>query len=362
MVAGQKLPRAATEDEPAVAPHERLEQRIAEWMGYRPEQVVCCASGTAALHLALEALQLPPGSQVIMPDLTMVACARACKLAGVEPVLVDCHDHLLMDLRDVARKTGYHGVNAGAIMVVHLYGRRQDMDALRCASAVTAPLVIEDLAEAHGVRPHPQTDAACWSFYKNKIVAGYEGGAVAFKNPAHASLARSLRSLGFTDAHDFQHIPRGHNYRMSDPHAEAILTNWNTPVPPPLGRNGKPMIELVHELRRRIEGWYDEHCPAEWKMPPRDVVWVYDVRIPGMTDEMQTVAVRVLQAQGIAARHCFKPMRMLPEFNDRARYGDPGANALAASREVIYLPCNPEWVNRYDCKRAFDVLRRVLGA
>lgn len=79
--------------------YESLEQEFAQWQGLDPRGMVACSSGTAALHLALEALQLPQGSQVIVPDYSMIACPRAVVLADLRPVFVDCDEQLLMDLK-----------------------------------------------------------------------------------------------------------------------------------------------------------------------------------------------------------------------------------------------------------------------
>lgn len=333
-------------------PHVQLEAEWADFAGCRPQQVVACSSGTAALHLALEALQLPQGAEVLLPDLTMVACARAVALAGLTPAFVDCGDDLLVQDWPVDDRTA-------AVMAVHVYGRKADMEAVhrvagrrprrdgacpRAGSQYVA--VVEDLAEAHGVQPHPQTDAACWSVYRNKIVAGQEGGVVCFRDPERARLARSLRSLGFTDAHDFQHVPRGHNYRMSSAHAEAVL----------------PSLRAVHDnlrARRVVEAEYDRHCPVEWRMPRRDVVWVYDLRLPGLDHERQTAVVRALQAAGIAARHCFRPMSRQEEFHRCRLVG--GDNAAKLAREVIYLPAWPGMPFE-DCRGAFDVIRAALDS
>jgi perosamine synthetase len=197
--------------------------------------------------------------------------------------------------------------------------------------------VVEDLAEAHGVKPDPCSFAACWSFYKNKIVAGEEGGAVAFKDKGDADKARQLRSLGFTDAHDFDHVPRGHNYRMSNVHAELILDSLH-------------LVNTNRAERHVIERWHDEAVPAEWKMPPRDEAWVYDVRVPN-----SIAAIKELNANGIMARHAFKPMSQQAEFKtDRV----PGARAWLASREVIYLPIH-QMMSKGDVVKAIRVLSRV---
>lgn len=309
-------------------PFEQLEKEFAEFVGVPPENMVLCSSGTAALHLSLEAFQLPLGISVVMSEFAMIACPRAVTLAGMTPVFVDCGDDLLIDceqvpLSDVSRPA--------AVMAVHIYGRRCNMDRLAHQSTITRYKLIEDLAEAHGIKPHPQTDAACFSFYRNKIIAGEEGGAVAFKNPEHAKLARCLRSMGFTDKHDFSHIPRAHNYRMSNAHANLIL----------------PSLHAYPEnasKRRQVERWYDERIPDNWRMPARDAVWVYDLRIPGMTGDVQDRIVRILKEQGIPARHAFKPCSSQQEYSYSSvgvanRFVSPNAYRLA--NEVLYLPVDP---------------------
>lgn len=84
-------------------PYEQLELRFAEWNELPPEGMVACSSGTAALHLALEAINDKPAGEVIVPDLTMVACPRAVVLADKTPKFVDCNDQLLMELAELER-------------------------------------------------------------------------------------------------------------------------------------------------------------------------------------------------------------------------------------------------------------------
>lgn len=340
-------------------PYRELEVEIAEWAGYTPEQVVVCSSGTAALHLALEAFQLPLGSEVLVPSFTMVACARAVALAGLTPVFVDCDDRLLMNymrVEEALEKDAEQRIRA--MMPVHIYGRKCDVD---CFPQVSDCRIVEDLAEAHGVNPHPETDAACWSFFKNKIVAGEEGGAVAFREVRHAVLARQLRSLGFTNAHDFDHVPRGHNYRLANLLAEPILQElrlWNLPLVVSETPDGW-MCRTVMDQRRLIEHWYQCECPTEWQMSPRDSPWVYDFRIPELSCEKQTEIVRALQASGIPARHAFKPMHLLEEFKHCRVIG--GGEAERASREICYLPISPGITTEESTRLAFDIVRKVVS-
>lgn len=318
--------------------YKRLEFEWAEFNQLDQRGMVACSSGTAALHLALEAMELPYGSIVIVPDFTMVACPRAVTLAGLTPVFVDCGNDLLVD------QWQYKERDFSAIMLVHVYGRQCDMDSVCAFAAQGGDIVIEDLAEAHGTCPHDTTDAACWSFYKNKVVAGQEGGAVWFRDHERAPYARQLRSLGFTEEHDFTHIPRGHNYRMSNAHAELILASLEN-------------YENNLRSRRGRESVYDAWCPDEWRQPPRQVPWVYDIRIRGMSSVTQNLVVAALQKEGILARHGFKPMSCQLEYRECRKVG--GANALVASREVVYLPLTPggppvngEWV---------EIIRKIVG-
>lgn len=320
-------------------PFEQLEKSWADFHDLPPEGMVACASGTAALHLAFESLQLPPGSEVLCPDYTMVACPRAIAMASLTPVFVDCDERLLMEQTLLPRASGEI---TSATLAVHVYGRTVDMKDLHArVDATTNRLyVVEDLAEAHGVRPHPDTDAACWSFQSTKHVHGEEGGAVWFRDPSYAAVARELRCLGFTAAHDYVHTPRGHNYRLANALADLILTS--------LGEFDQEM-----DRRRTAERLLDAACLPEWKMPPRSGPWIYDLRIPDLTGEVQIQLVTALRAAGFAARYGFKPMSSQLEFKACRTVGT--GNALVASREVIYLPMRDESV------AGIDLIRRLLS-
>jgi perosamine synthetase len=331
-------------------PFQQLEASLADWTGC--PHVVATNSGTASLHLALESLLLPFRSEVITADFNMVAVPRAIALANMTPVFVDCGDDLLIDI-DRLDEAASTCDRARAVIVTHVYGRRARMDDVHAIAHKHNLLVIEDLAEAHGVPVHPGSAAGCWSFFKNKIVncADGEGGAVAYPHPgevgaSRAMLARQLRSLGFTDAHDYTHVPRGHNYRLANLLATPILESLAG-------------VEASLAARREIEGWYDRHCPDEWRMPPRASVWCYDLRVPGMYPELQTQIVHALQADGIAARHAFRPMSAQEEFRYCRTFGTE--RAARASRECIYLPATPGAVTEATAARAFEIIRRAVA-
>lgn len=297
------------------------------------------------MHLALETTRaVMPDAQVLVPSFSMIACARAVSLAGGDPAFMDCDEQLLVtpDTAMPAYTQALLRSYVSAMMPVHVYGRKCDMEGIHEFAKARALTVVEDLAEAHGIRPHPESQAACWSFYKNKIVHGEEGGACWFVSRVDADRARSLRNLGFTPAHDFRHLPRGHNYRLANLLAEPIRANL-----------GNYAYHL--QCRREWEADYDAACPADWKMPARQAPWVYDIRIQGMTGSEQDSVVAELNKAGIAARHSFKPGTSQLEYRGCKGNGDA---ARAASREVIYLPLT---LGQVDPKKAFGVIRTVLG-
>ena len=291
---------------------EVLEKKFGEWI--KNDNTVAVSSGTSALHLACEVMNqfysMGQDASIVIPEFTMVACPRAAAMARFRPSFVDCNDALLMDDTDI---------NEEVVMAVHIYGRKVDVQYLidnRCD-------VIEDLAEAHGINPHPSSFAGCWSFYKNKQIHGEEGGMIAFRDKEMAALARQLRSLGFDSNHNYMHVPRGINARMSNLHAEPILHSLS-------------IINQVNEIRATQSVKYDALLPAAWRMPARDVHWVHDIRIPGLTSDPQDYIVKECRRRGLEARHGFKPMSSQPEFHGGVRQNF--LNAFRLSQEVIYLP------------------------
>jgi perosamine synthetase len=319
-------------------PFQQFEQEFGQWAGV--VNVVGVASGTAALHVGLESLQLPPGSEVITSDFNMIAVPRACSLAGLTPVFVDCRDDLLMDPALVEQAITER---TRAILAVHVYGRLVDLEPICRLANRHGLYVVEDCAESHGARHSWVTAAQCWSMFRNKIIcaADAEGGAVAFLHSEHADRARQLRNMGFTSAHDYWHVPRGMNHRLSNVHA-ALIQDSLRAYPANLAE------------RRRIESWYDDACPDAWRMPPRAAPWCYDVRLPGLTSERQGVLVRRLNEVGIAARHAFKPCHVQPEYAGCRVVG--GRVAEQASIEGIYLPLTPGTVTLEQAQQAFHLL------
>ncbi len=271
---------------------------------------VACNSGTSALLLALRALGIKEGDEVIVPDFTMIACAWAVTYCGAKPVFVDCKDDLTIDTHLIERAIT---PNTKAIMAVHIYGRRCDMKSIMRIAYEYNLRVIEDLAEAHGIIP--VSDIGCYSFYGNKILTTGEGGMCITNDQRLHDQMKHLRSMAFSDDHNFLHKKIGYNLRMTNVQAA-------------IGCAQVERIDEILEERRKIESLYNKYLKEKYKMPKRDVVWMYDIQ----TFNIEGIKLE-LEYEGIETRYFFKPMTLQPMYK-----GEVGKNSLKWSKRGIYLP------------------------
>ncbi|WP_282819061.1 DegT/DnrJ/EryC1/StrS family aminotransferase [Curtobacterium flaccumfaciens] len=182
--------------------------------------VTAVNSGTAALHLALVALGLGPGDEVIVPSFTFAATANAVRLVGAEPVFVDI-DPLTYCVDPSAVGAAVTPATR-AIMPVHLYGHPADMTAIARIAEEHELLVVEDAAQAHGARwagarVGSSSDAAAFSLYPTKNMTAGEGGMVSTRDAAVDRMLRLLRNQGMEQRYANEVI--GFNARMTDIHA-----------------------------------------------------------------------------------------------------------------------------------------------
>lgn len=267
---------------------------------------VSCNSGTNAIYLALKALGVGPGDEVIVPEYTMIATAWAVSYTGATPVFADCGDDLLIDKFPFSGKTK-------AVIFVPIYGRKIH-SAYYVAARLADIAIIEDMAEAHGIEP--RGDIACYSFYGNKILTTGEGGMCLTNNKEWADEMRSLANMYFDEGRTMIHPKRGHNFRM---------TNLQAAV----GVAQVMRCDEILEKRAKIQEWYDENLPEALKMPRRDVLWMYDIKVP---DNVKWKAE--IERIGIPTRYGFKPMSMQPMYLGEYEH----LNAYRWSKRILYLP------------------------
>lgn len=291
----------------------RFEQEFAAYNGMA--HGVACSSGTAALTLALRALGIGPGDEVIVPEFTMIASAWAVTYTGATPVFVDCLDDLTIDPDLIEAKINER---TKAIMPVHVYGRQCRMTEIMKIAYEYNLRVVEDSAEAHGVMP--VGDIACFSLFANKIITSGEGG-VCVTNDAHlAAQMAHLRGMAFSKEHNFIHKKLAYNFRMTNMQAGIALAQ----------------IERIDEIlaaRKQLEEYYDkglEGITGITKMPPREVLWMYDLRA-----ERREELMAFLAGRGIETRYFFQPMSRQPMYYDA---GWASLNAAKFAADGLYLP------------------------
>ena len=191
--------------------------------------------GTAALHLALLALGVGPGDEVVAPTNTFIATVLAISHTGARPVLVDCEpNYYTIDIEAVERALTRH---TKALLPVHLYGHPADMDPLLEIARSRKLFVVEDAAQAHGATYYGRLcgtlgDIGCFSFYPGKNLGAYgDGGAIVTRS---AELAERVRALGnYGQEQKYVHTMKGFNSRLDSVQAAILrvklrhLPHWN---------------------------------------------------------------------------------------------------------------------------------------
>jgi dTDP-4-amino-4,6-dideoxygalactose transaminase len=292
------------------------------------------ANGTDALFIALHALGIGPGDEVITAANTFVATSEAIKMAGAQVVFVDVDPRTYtIDANAIERKIT---PRTKAIIPVHLYGQPADMDSILTLAKQHGLRVIGDAAQAHGAedkgRPIAQlADITCFSFYPGKNLGAYgDGGALVTDDEELASKARMFANHGRTKKYD--HDFEGVNSRLDG--LQAAILNVK------LGH-----LESWTERRRQIAHLYNKVLAGSTVVTPferpdvRAVYHLYVVRVPERRDAMHAH----LNQLGIGAGIHY-PIA-LPYLNAYRHLGHTEQDfpqALAASREILSLPIFPE--------------------
>ncbi|MES2883813.1 MAG: DegT/DnrJ/EryC1/StrS family aminotransferase [Pseudomonadota bacterium] len=314
----------------------RFEQAVAQKLGRRHAIAVC--NGTAALQVAVDALQLGPGDEVILPSLTIISCVAAIIRAGATPVLVDS-DPLTwnMDVRQVAARVT---PRTKAIMPVHLYGLSVDLDPLLALAARHGLAIIEDAAEGLGgtYRGRPCGSfgtLSTLSFYPNKLVTTGEGGMVLTDDDQLALRCRRQRNLCFLEQRRFLHEELGWNYRMTSLQAAlglAQLEAWDEhlALKSALGARYQEGLAGLRGV---------QHPLATGEQGDANVYWVYGLVLDDAHPLDAEAAMRALAERGIGTRPFFWPLHEQPVLHARGlcrAEQHPVASRLA--RRGFYLP------------------------
>ncbi|MFL5786402.1 MAG: DegT/DnrJ/EryC1/StrS family aminotransferase [Bacteriovoracaceae bacterium] len=335
---------------------ERFEKKIAEITGRKFGAAV--SNGTGALEIAVKALDLGPGDEVIVPSFSIVSCAAAIVKAGATPVLVDCDLKTFnMNAREVSQKITPH---TKAIMVVHTYGLPCDLDEILMLAKNHKLKVIEDAAEVIGQSYKGKMcggfgDVSIFSFYANKIVSCGEGGMILSNDEKIIDRCRSLRNLCFIPGRRFVHEELGWNYRMTNLQAAVGLAQAEK-----LSENVLKKRQMGKSYQTELAGFTKIRSPIGKTEYAENIFWVYPVVISEEASQTADEVITALKAQGVDARPFFYPAHLQPVFQKMGLFkGETYPNSEFLARKGFYLPSGVG-LSESDIKNVCRALKTVL--
>lgn len=296
----------------------KFEEGMAEYVGRK--YAVAVSNGTVALDLAVEALQLQPDDEVIMPTFTIISCILCLVRRKIRPVLVDADPNTWnMDVSQIEAKITK---KTKAIMVVHMYGLPVDMRKVKELAQKYSLKIIEDAAEAHGLKYEQQMcgslgDISIMSFYPNKHITTGEGGMVLTDDGNLYERCKSFMNLCHKPGFRFVHEELGFNYRM---------TNIQAAI-------GVAQLEKINEhlqKKRRIGQIYQEifkdNNQFQKPLPRTDyaenLYWVFGLVMQRESRFTAHEVIDILSKQGIGCRPFFYPMHLQPSLRKLGLFQD----------------------------------------
>ena len=312
----------------------RFEEEMSSYIGRK--YATACTSGTAALDIAVSALNLQKDDEVILPSFTIISCAQALVKQGIKPVLVDSDLKTFnMKVEDIESKIT---VKTKAIMMVHIFGLTVNVDPILDLAKKYNLKIIEDAAQMLGQEYKDKKcgsfgDISIFSFYPNKQITTGEGGMVLCDDEKLDKRAKSFRNLCFGDDR-FIHEELGYNYRMTNMQAA-------------LGVAQLEQINKVVEKKRWIGNTYNEllkdidviSLPIIKTDYCENIYWVYAITIK---DTYYKTAKEIMEELGnykIGTRPFFYPMHKQPVFNNMELFlNDNLPNSEKLYEKGFYIP------------------------
>ncbi len=295
---------------------------------------VSVSNGTVAIHLALHALDVGPGDEVIVPSLTFIATANAVHYTGATPIFADVDAVTwCIDPTDVRRRIT---PRTRAILPVHLYGHPAPMAALQALADEHDLLLIEDAAEAHGAeiagrRVGGMGRIATFSFYANKIITTGEGGMLTTADEALAARCRMLRDHAMPPDRRYWHDEVGFNYRMTNLQAAVGVAQMER-----IDSFIRRKRELAALYREGLAGIPGVTFAAE--LPGcTNVYWMVSVLVEAPYALSRDELIPALRTHGIDSRPFFHPLDTLPPYLS----AEPRPVAWHLSQCGLNLPSSP---------------------
>ena len=312
-----------------------FESAFAAYIGVEHAASVC--NGTVALHLALLALGIGPGDEVIVPTLTYIAPVNAIAYTGATPVFVDSlRSSWQMDPEDVQR---HITPRTRAILAVHLYGQTCDMAALAAIAREHRLFLVEDCAEAFGstyAGRHAGTfgDIATFSFFGNKTITTGEGGMVVTNDKTLNERARHFKGQGLAAHREYWHDVVGYNYRMPSLNAALCMGQLETLAPK------IAMKRALHARYRELFAGLNEAVLLTDAEGVESNYWLNALRFPDNATREAFLAEA--NVRGIQARACWQALPSLSIYRDAPRAAAGVGRAVDLAGRVANLPSSPQ--------------------
>ena len=333
----------------------RFENEFSNYIGKKHGIAVC--NGSAALDVAVKALQLEKGSEVILPTFTIISPAQSIVKQGLVPVLVDSDIRTWnMDVHKIEQKITS---KTKAILVVHIYGLPADMNPVLALAKKYNLKIIEDAAEMHGQEYRNKKcgsfgDISIFSFYPNKHITTGEGGMILTDDDHLASECRKFMNLCFLPERRFVHEEIGWNYRMTNMQAALGVAQLE---------NIDIIVEKKREIGKRyaynLSGIKDLQLPLDKTNYSKNIYWVF-----GLLAESENLALKVQKAlrdKKIGTRPFFWCMHEQPVFSKINLFNNQShPNAEKMARKGFYIPSGLALTNE-QIDKVSDVLLNVVG-
>ena len=285
-----------------------LENTLKDILGV--SDVIAVSTGTTAIDLSVEALDIQPGDECVVPTFTIISSISNLLRHGAKLTVIDSDPVTWSINADLAAEA--ITAKTKLVVPVHIYGLPVDMDPILNKVAGTQAFVLEDAAEALGVDYNARHcgaigNAGIFSFYANKIVTGGEGGAVATNDAAFAERVRYFRNLCFNSRQRFVHEDLGWNARLSGMPATLISSQLQR-----LDLLIEKKIDIAQRYLTGLAGhpWLDFHPPSTGFS--KNTYWVFGVVLkkdaPFNAEELQ----KELRVLGVDTRRFFCPIHLQP--------------------------------------------------
>jgi perosamine synthetase len=301
------------------------------------KHAIAVSSGTAALQCAVNALDLSPGDEVIVPSFTIISCVTPIIENGGIPVLVDCDSRTFNSTPEqiISAITP----RTKAIMLVHIYGLPVDVDPILAIAKENGIKVIEDAAEAIGLdyknRPCGSLgDISAFSFYPNKHITTGEGGMVLTDDDDIADRCKASRNLCFQESKRFYHDRIGWNFRMTNIQAAIGVAQLER-----LDGTIARKREIGLKYNELLKGCPTLQLPLEQTSYSKNVYWVYPIVLHDSCTMNATEAISRLKEREIGTRPFFYPMHKQPVFNKMGFFEkDFHPNSERIAERGFYIP------------------------